>query len=253
MNKNVKFINDELAYRYKPNNSIEKEILDRVIDNISDKDFAGNFYSSSWLGGGDGYLYFLDDYDKWLTRNIRLKEGEKIFRYFTRKSAISGSIPFIKINIDKGLLYYLKPDDEGLDLIEFETKGVPVRYLNIIESEREEYAEGGMMHDVEKEQDPRAEQLKGRTILFQGYRNEEGELQPLHTKITKVRLPSTSYKNPNLTIEHSYRNNFWLHELKGDEIDKFLSGEEIYLDKDKWFRIKLLKEMKEMAEGAVIS
>lgn len=249
MNKNVKFISDELAYRYKPNNSIEKEILDKVIDNISDKDFAGNFYSSSWSGGGDGYLYFLDDYDKWITRNIGLKEGEKIFRYFTRKSAISGSIPFIKINIDKGLLYYLKPDDEGLDLIEFETKGIPARYLNIIESEREEYAEGGMVYDFEKEQDPRAEQLKGRTILFQGYRNEEGELQPLHTKITKVRLPSTSYKNPNLTIEHSYGNNFWLHELNGDEIDKFLSGEEIYLDKDKWFRIKLLKEMKEMAEG----
>ena len=249
MNKNVKFISDELAYRYKPNNSIEKEILDKVIDNISDKDFAGNFYSSSWSGGGDGYLYFLDDYDKWITRNIGLKEGEKIFRYFTRKSAISGSIPFIKINIDKGLLYYLKPDDEGLDLIEFETKGIPARYLNIIESEREEYAEGGMVYDFEKEQDPRGEQLKGRTILFEGYRNEEGEFKPLHTKITKVRLPSTSYKNPTLTIEHSYGNNFWLHELKGDEIDKFLSGEEIYLDKDKLFRIKL---MKEMAEGGII-
>jgi hypothetical protein len=52
-------------------------------------------------------------------------------------------IPLIKINIDKGLLYFLKPDDEGLDLIEFETKGIPVRYLNIIPPQKEEYAEGG--------------------------------------------------------------------------------------------------------------
>lgn len=40
-------------------------------------------------------------------------------------------------------MYFLKPDDEGLDLIEFETKGIPVRYLNIIPREKEEYAEGG--------------------------------------------------------------------------------------------------------------
>ena len=143
MNKNVRFLSKDQAYRYMPNTSIENDVLDKVRYTIDNHQFAGNFYSSSWQGGGDGYLYDLDTYDEYLVGGRKLKEGEKIYRYFTRMSAISGSTPFIKINIDKGLLYYLKPDDEGLDLIEFETKGIPVRYLNIIPPEKEEYAEGG--------------------------------------------------------------------------------------------------------------
>ena len=147
MKNNVQFITEEQAYRYMPNSSIEKDVLDNVRYTIDNNKFAGNFYSSSWQGGGDGYLYELDDYDEYVVLTQKLKEGEKIYRYFTRRSAVSGIKPLIKINIDKGLLYFLKPDDEGLDLIEFETKGIPVRYLNIIEPQKEEYAEGGQLKD----------------------------------------------------------------------------------------------------------
>lgn len=147
MNKNVRFLSKDQAYRYMPNTSIENDVLDKVRYTIDNHQFAGNFYSSSWQGGGDGYLYDLDTYDEYLVGGRKLKEGEKIYRYFTRMSAISGSTPFIKINIDKGLLYYLKPDDEGLDLIEFETKGIPVRYLNLIESDNEYLAESGITDD----------------------------------------------------------------------------------------------------------
>lgn len=143
MKKDVRIIFEDTAYRFMPNSSIENDVLDKVRYTIDNNKFAGNFYSSLWQGGGDGYLYELDDYDNYVVRKQNLKEGERIYRYFTRRSAISGIVPFIKINIDKGLLYFLKPDDEGLDLIEFETKGIPVRYLNIIPREKEEYAEGG--------------------------------------------------------------------------------------------------------------
>ena len=143
MKKDVRIIFEDTAYRYMPNKSIENDVLDKVRHTIDNNKFAGNFYSSLWQGGGDGYLYELDDYDDYVVRKQNLKEGERIYRYFTRRSAIGGMIPLIKINIDKGLLYFLKPDDEGLDLIEFETKGIPVRYLNIIPREKEEYAEGG--------------------------------------------------------------------------------------------------------------
>ena len=143
MKKDVRIIFEDTAYRYMPNTSIENDVLDKVRHTIDNNQFAGNFYSSLWQGGGDGYLYELDDYDDYVVRKQNLKEGERIYRYFTRRSAIGGMIPLIKINIDKGLLYFLKPDDEGLDLIEFETKGIPVRYLNIIPPQKEEYAEGG--------------------------------------------------------------------------------------------------------------
>ena len=147
MNKNIRLLSKDQAYRFMPNTSIENDVLDKVRYTIDNHKFAGNFYSSSWQGGGDGYLYDLDTYDEYLVGGRQLKEGEKIYRYFTRMSAISGSTPFIKINIDKGLLYFLKPDDEGLDLIEFETKGIPVRYLNLIESENEYLADGGEVGD----------------------------------------------------------------------------------------------------------
>jgi len=147
MKKDVRIIFEDNAYRYMPNTSIEKDVLDKVRYTIDNKKFAGNFYSSLWQGGGDGYLYELDDYDEYVTGRENLKEGERIYRYFTRRSAITGQVPLIKINIDKGLLYFLKPDDEGLDLIEFETKGIPVRYLNIIPPQKEEYAEGGELKD----------------------------------------------------------------------------------------------------------
>ena len=144
MKKDVKFITEEQALRYMPNDYFQKDAFwNKVRFTIDNNKFTGNFYSSLWQGGGDGYLYELDEHDDYLVRRQNLKEGERIYRYFTRRSAFTGQVPLIKINIDKGLLYFLKEDEEGLDLIEFETKGIPVRYLNIIPREKEEYADGG--------------------------------------------------------------------------------------------------------------
>jgi predicted ABC-type ATPase len=260
MKKDVKFITEEQALRYMPNDYFQKDAFwNKVRSTIDNNKFAGNFYCSLWQGGGDGYLYELDEHDDYVVRRQNLKEGEIIYRYFTRRSAFTGQVPFIKINIDKGLLYFLKDDEEGLDLIEFETKGIPVRYLNIIPPNKEEYAKGGeVLYDWEKEQDPRAEQLKGRTILLQVFKNEDGELMPLNTKITKVIFPSSSYPNPTLKIQHStlefpYGNLFWGNEFKGDEIDKFLNGQEIHNDEYRgWLTMKLMKEMKKMAEGGYV-
>ena len=159
MKKDVKFITEEQALRYMPNDYFQKDALwNKVRSTIDNNKFTGNFYSSLWQGGGDGYLYELDEHDDYLVRRQNLKEGERIYRYFTRRSAFTGQVPLIKINIDKGLLYFLK-DDEGLDLIEFETKGIPVRYLNIIPPQNEEYAEGGKTENKVIGYDVRYERL----------------------------------------------------------------------------------------------
>ena len=164
MKKDVKFITEEQALRYMPNDYFQKDAFwNKVRSTIDNNKFTGNFYSSLWQGGGDGYLYELDEHDDYLVRRQNLKEGERIYRYFTRRSAFTGQVPLIKINIDKGLLYFLKEDEEGLDLIEFETKGIPVRYLNIIPPQKEEYANGGMMAD-------------GGEMQFVGITDDEGNL-----------------------------------------------------------------------------
>jgi predicted ABC-type ATPase len=141
MNKDIRIIEERDAYRFKPNNSIEKDVLDKVRDTIDNQEFAGNFYSSSWEGSGDGYLYELDAYDKHLVRSQPVKPNQKFYRYFTRRSALTGITRLIKINTENGLLYFLKPDSD--DNIEFETKGIPVRYLNLVKKEDEFFAVGG--------------------------------------------------------------------------------------------------------------
>ena len=95
MKKDVRIIFEDTEHRYMPNSSIENDVLDKVRFTIDNNKFAGNFYSSLWQGGGDGYLYELDEHDDYLVRRQNLKEGERIYRYFTRRSAFTGQVPLI--------------------------------------------------------------------------------------------------------------------------------------------------------------
>jgi predicted ABC-type ATPase len=235
MKKDVRIIFEDTVHRYMPNTSIENDVLDKVRFTIDNNKFAGNFYCSLWQGGGDGYLYELDEYDDYLVRRQNLKEGEIIYRYFTRRSAFTGQVPLIKINIDKGLLYFLKDDDEGLDLIEFETKGIPVRYLNIIPREKEEYAEGGFMDKAgndEKwdaikqkfdnifwmEEDGNDEIFANEVKLEESVYNWDGRPSPYKARVSFVDAKSmflrslTPEESKMIDIEYDYKD---VHELFG--------------------------------------
>jgi hypothetical protein len=125
----LKYYNKENEYKIgRPSGYIEKEILSRVDSN--QEDFVGSFgWKTENKKMADGYLYKLSDFDKELVKDIRLKSGEKIFRYFNRNSAIAGMKPLIKINLDKELLYFLK----DINNIEFETRGVQAIWIALIE------------------------------------------------------------------------------------------------------------------------
>jgi hypothetical protein len=73
-----------------------------------------------------------------LTKDLKLKSGEKVFRYVNRTTAIGGMTPFIKINLEKGLLYF--PVHSDNDDVMFETRGVNPLWINIIE---DKMAKGG--------------------------------------------------------------------------------------------------------------
>jgi hypothetical protein len=128
----------------RPKSDMEQEVFDKVKNQINPELFSGNF---GWKAFNNklayGYLYALDDFDKDYVKNVKLKQGEVIFRYVTRITAISGSVPFIKINIEKSLLYFpVSLDDE--DVI-FETRGVTPLWISLIEGS---FADGGFMNDV---------------------------------------------------------------------------------------------------------
>ena len=82
-----------------------------------------------------GTLYELDSIDKQYWSNIRLKPEEKLFRYSTYNTEIVGMRPVVKINIERGIIYFLKDlhsdDDKNL---QFETKGIKLKYLTLNEN-----------------------------------------------------------------------------------------------------------------------
>ncbi len=129
----VKTIPEGEEYRYKGSNFIEKDIHDKIREQIANLKFAGNYYVYGQKN--DAYLYELDETDKEYvsSRNQgKIKDDERVFRYYTRTTAIGGMVPLVKINIVKGLLYYPIYDGDDRELINFETKGVRPEYLNLV-------------------------------------------------------------------------------------------------------------------------
>jgi len=112
MKHNVKFITPEEQHRFTGGQS---------------NNFAGNFCNV--LHHGVYVLHPLDDFDKEFTAGVALKPGEELFRYTTDNSKIAGQSPLIKINVMKGLAYYLV---EGAEEPVFEKHSMKIRYINIL-------------------------------------------------------------------------------------------------------------------------
>jgi hypothetical protein len=101
------------------------------LDGSMKKAFAGNF--SHKLAGHACYILFsLDEFDQNLVAGIPLKDGEKIFRAETDRSAITGIRFFVKVNINNGLVYFVETDENNCEAIRFETRGNKTRYINLM-------------------------------------------------------------------------------------------------------------------------
>lgn len=90
-------------------------------------DFAGNFR----VKNHEATLHKLSDYDVQSIRHYKFKQEEKIFRY-TTDSMLGHYKPFIKVNIERGLVYYLTDRAIEEDITEFEGRGVKCEYLNLL-------------------------------------------------------------------------------------------------------------------------
>jgi predicted ABC-type ATPase len=129
----IKYYRKEDEYKIgTPSSGVRKELLDRVNYEYLRPYFAGNFgWKTPEKKIADGYLFNLDEFDKNIVKDIKLKQGEKIFRYFNEISAIGGMVLLIKINLDKRMAYFTKPKEYGDETIEFETRGTDLQWLNL--------------------------------------------------------------------------------------------------------------------------
>lgn len=85
----------------------------------------------------EGYLYELNDFDNDYYKYLPLKEGEKLYRYTSETSDIGGYFPVIKVNLEKGLIYFLENmySDDDKNLV-FQSRGIKPNYISISESEK---------------------------------------------------------------------------------------------------------------------
>ena len=211
----VKFYNKDNEHRLaRPSGSIEKELLDKVRYDSIKQDFVGSFgWKTIYDKLGDGYLYKLDDYDQDLMKSIPLKPAERIYRYINRTTAIGGMSPLIKMNIEKGLLYF--PIYNEADDIIFETRGVKALWISLIE---DKYADGGGVGEFKV----------GDVAYFTmdlGQANYEGMLMPKEEARKKTKHSAFGF-------------NYWgkgagvmVLSMKGDIIEIDLDGEELFVDK----------------------
>ena len=114
------------------------------------EDAIGSF---AWTYEGkynEGILYPLSDFDKKYYSHLKLKDGEILLRYKTERMISSSGKYLIKMNIDKGLVYFLDDSNEDDDKNPtFESRGIKLEYLAIDETyfDLDMFAKGGLTFD----------------------------------------------------------------------------------------------------------
>ncbi len=73
-------------------------------------------------------LHILDETEKEFFRTVPLQPSEKLFRIKTDKTRIANIIPLVKINFEKGLIYFIQQRED--EQVHFE-RGLKLSYLNV--------------------------------------------------------------------------------------------------------------------------
>ena len=95
-------------------------------------DFAGVFGTKYHMSST---LLNLDSFDiEYVIKDIVLKENEFIFRYSNDKTVIAKITPLVKVNVSKGLIYFLSDNNNNDDIVVFDTKGVQLTFLVLKEN-----------------------------------------------------------------------------------------------------------------------
>jgi ADP-ribose pyrophosphatase YjhB (NUDIX family) len=126
----------------------------------------------------DYYLWELSDFDKDYYSHLELKDGEKLYRYETETTKSAGMFPLVKVNVKKGLIYFIKDlysnDDKN---IIFESRGIKPMWISLSETEKLE--SGGAFKNTNKNWDSFD---NGGEVQFIEYKGQEIMLEPQSKK-----------------------------------------------------------------------
>src|SRR3972149_9344849 len=123
----LQWINLKLTFKGGYMKNFKYEIVDKNKqyygqENINFTGVFGTKYHMSSI------LLSLDSFDhSHVIKDVLLKENEIILRYSNDKTEISKIIPLVKINVSKGLIYFLSDTNDGNAI--FDSKGVQLTFL----------------------------------------------------------------------------------------------------------------------------
>ncbi len=73
-------------------------------------------------------LHVLDEWEKAFFAPVPLERSEKLFRIKTNNTRIANIVPLVKIDFERGLIYFIKKRDD--EQVHFE-RGLKIHYLNV--------------------------------------------------------------------------------------------------------------------------
>jgi len=87
-------------------------------------------------GSKDMVLFDLKSSDKSAVRGVKLSSGEKIYRYASDGTVSGDMMPYVKVNLDKGTVYFLDQESSSgeTDEVKFDRKGEKQGFVRVVES-----------------------------------------------------------------------------------------------------------------------
>lgn len=95
-------------------------------------------------------LFHLKSADKKDIQGANIKAGEQVFRYATRSTVAGDIFPLIKVNFNKGMVYYLTQESSSgeIDEVKFETRGQKLKFARLMSGVVKEEVELDEMYKI---------------------------------------------------------------------------------------------------------
>lgn len=81
-------------------------------------------------------LFELSNKDKSEYKSVKVPSGANIYRYVTNTSDKGGLTPVVAVNLAKGIVYFNKEVASQEDRVEFERKGMKMRFVRFLDGKK---------------------------------------------------------------------------------------------------------------------
>lgn len=104
------------------------QLVSSALGNQTKPDFVGTF-GIKGSPSDQRDVFALDAADK-------KRYGQNVYRYETKTTRAGGSMPLVKIDLSKGMVYFMTDASIENDGAEFESKGTKIGWMNVFKKDK---------------------------------------------------------------------------------------------------------------------